>query len=130
MIRLQILSGKQAGQLVLARRFPFRVGRANGADLQSAEPGVWDEHFRIDYRAGEGFSLIPAASSRTLLNARTIDTPEHLANGAEITAGSLRLRLMLADPPPRDLVLREAMTWIVLALVAALECWLIVRLAP
>ena len=128
MIRIQILSGKQAGQFVLARRFPFRVGRASTADLQSTEPGVWDEHFQIDYQAGESFRLIPAGNTRTLLNGRTIESPEHLVSGAEITAGSLRVRFGLTDPQTRGLLVREAMSWVLLTVVVVLECWLVVRL--
>ena len=56
MVQLQILSGKQAGALWVARRFPVHVGRAADNDLQLEEDGVWDEHLQLDFDPAEGFS--------------------------------------------------------------------------
>ena len=53
MVQLKILSGKKAGTAWVARRFPVRIGRSAGADLQLEESGVWDEHLQLDFKPAE-----------------------------------------------------------------------------
>ena len=57
MIQLKILSGKMAGTETVARRFPFRIGRSQSADLRLEEDGVWDEHLELAFDAATGFVL-------------------------------------------------------------------------
>lgn len=125
MIRLQILSGKQAGQVILVRRFPFCIGRSAEAGLSLADSGVWDDHCRIEHRGGSGFILVGAPESRTLINDEPAAGEQHLVNSAEITLGAVRLRFSLADPTRRRLAIREAITWIFLAAILAGQVWLI-----
>lgn len=125
MIRLQILSGKQAGQIVLVRRFPFVIGRSPDAGLSLAEPGVWDHHCRIEYRAGSGFYLVGTSEVPTLVDELPAGSEHRLLNASLISLGAARLRFTLDDPVPRRLGTREAITWFFLASVIAFEGWLI-----
>lgn len=125
MVRLQILSGKQAGQNILVRRFPFRIGRSSEADLCLADAGIWDDHGRIEYRAAAGFFLTGAADARTLVDGAPLEKECRLANACEISIGAARLRFTVADPSPRQLGPREAVTWLFLAAVLAGQAWLI-----
>ena len=125
MIRLEILSGKQAGQTILVRRFPFQIGRSPQAGLPLLEPGVWDEHCRIEYRPAQGFFLCATPSAETRVNSLPVEQTLRLPNASEIALGAVRLRFSVADPPPRDLRLREAVAWLFLAAVVVGEACLI-----
>ncbi len=125
MIRLQILSGKQAGQNVLVRRFPFRIGRSGEAGLCLSDQGVWEDHCRLEYRAKAGFFVAATPGARTLVNDAPVEGDQRLTNAAEISLGAVRLRFNLDDPVPRRLGPREAVTWLFLGAVIVGELWLI-----
>jgi pSer/pThr/pTyr-binding forkhead associated (FHA) protein len=127
-IRLEILSGKQAGQNILVRRFPFRVGRSAQAGLCLSDPGVWGEHCQVDYLPPEGFVVRSNPQADTWVDSQRVDTERRLANASEIAVGGVRLRFTVADPVPRDLRLRESVTWLFLAAVILGEAWLIYSL--
>ena len=42
MVQLDILSGRKAGTSIVARRFPFHIGRASDSSLSLDDGGVWD----------------------------------------------------------------------------------------
>lgn len=125
MIRLEILSGKLAGQIVLARRFPFQIGRSAPAELPLAEPGVWDRHCQIEYRPSEGFWINPLGAAEVRVDDVPVEGATRLPNSSELALGSVRLRFSLADPVPRGLRLREALTALFLVAVVVGEVWLI-----
>ncbi len=113
---------------MLVRRFPFTVGRAAGSHLMSGDSGVWDEHFQIDYRSAEGLILRPAQQSVTLINSEEVSSPVRLTNGAEITAGAMRIRFSLADAEVRSYRYRELATWFTVLCVVVIQVWLLVIL--
>jgi predicted component of type VI protein secretion system len=125
MCRLQILSGRLAGQVILARHFPFLLGRSPQCDLVLPDPGVWDEHCRLEYRPPEGCFLCAVANIDTRVDSRKVEGEALLRNAAEITLGGARVRFSLADPMPKRLFFREAIAWVFLATVLAAEAWLI-----
>lgn len=125
MIRLQIISGKMAGQSITARRFPFRIGRGPESDLRSEDAGVWEQHCQIDYRPLEGFFVTTQPRASTLLGTEPLTGPTRLVNGSELVAGSLRLRFALDDPPARSFRLRNTLTWLALLALVLLQAWLI-----
>jgi len=117
MIQLKILSGKMAGAVVAARRFPFRVGRVPGSDLQMEEPGVWDKHLQIDFRPGEGFQLSTQPEAVTSVNG----TPAQsllLRNGDLIELGPVKIRFWLGEVAQKSLTRRELFIWALIALVS------------
>ena len=110
MVQLTILSGKQAGTCVVARRFPFCVGRNPGMDLRLEEHGVWDRHFELDLNVHEGFVLKVQSEARVIVNGE----PAHsalLRNGDVIEIGALKIQFWLSETRQKKLRVREALTW-------------------
>ena len=124
MLQFQIISGKQAGFLWDARRFPVRIGRAAGSDLQIEEDGVWDEHLRVELKAGEGFVITAHPGALLSVNQSPVETVR-LRNGDIITAGSARIAFRLSQTKQRGLKLREAFIWLTIAGITAAQLVLI-----
>lgn len=110
MVQFRILSGKKAGVLWIARRFPVRMGRAPGMDLQLEEEGVWDEHFRLSFKPNEGFVLSTIGEALTSVNGEPVQEVL-LRNGDVVDAGAVKLQFWLAEARMRALRVREAATW-------------------
>jgi pSer/pThr/pTyr-binding forkhead associated (FHA) protein len=126
-VQLQLLSGHRSGVVFRSARFPIRAGREPGLDLPLDEPGIWQRHFLIDWRA-EG--LILEAEPQALLHLN--DTPVQralLRNGDIITLGALKIRFSLSPVRQSSLAWREWLTWIALGALClgqvALVYWLI-----
>ncbi len=113
MVQLNILSGKKAGAVWVARRFPVRVGRAAEADLTVDEPGVWEDHFQVAFRRGEGYILTVHPDARVAVNHQLIQEV-CLRNGDLIEAGALKLRFWLGEVRQRGLGAREVFTWLLI----------------
>ena len=128
MVRLQILSGKQAGTRWVARRFPVRVGRATANDLRLDEDGVWDQHCVLNFEPAEGF-IISAESDALLTINREPACRARLRNGDSIELGSVRLIFWLDETPQRSQRLREGFVWTLIVAVClaqvALVYWLL-----
>ncbi len=128
MIQLQILSGRQAGVLWNARRFPVHVGRADANDLQLTDDGVWDKHFALALDRAEGFLLTAHPGAIVTVNQAPVQTAR-LRNGDLITAGSAKLCFRLGETRQRSLRLREWFVWTLIAGVGlsqvALIYWLL-----
>ena len=114
MVQLDILSGKQAGTLWVARRFPFQLGRSPQAALVLEEPGVWDRHAEFTLRPGEGVMVSATTDASIIVNGQPVRQAV-LRNGDLLEAGSVKLRFGLAPTRQHGLRLREAMTWLGLA---------------
>ncbi len=118
MVQVNILSGKKAGAQSVARRFPFRIGRAPGNDLQIDDDGIWDQHLSFELNRQKGFTLATAPNALTAVNGVPVQTVV-LRNGDIITIGSARIQFWLAAVRQRGLRLREAFVWGLLAAVTA-----------
>ncbi len=116
MIQLNILSGKKAGTRMVARHFPFRIGRATGNELQLEDDGVWDRHLTIELNPQSGFSVVTASEALTTVNGVPVQNIV-LRNGDAITAGSVNIQFWLAAARQGSLRLRENFVWFLLALV-------------
>lgn len=113
MVQLQIISGKQAGLLWEARRFPVRVGRGREMDLRLEDDGVWENHFRLDLDPQTGFNL--TASSGVLLSVNhTQMQTARLRNSDVITAGAVQISFRLSPTRQSNLRLREWFVWALL----------------
>jgi len=117
MIQLKILSGKMAGAVVAARRFPFLVGRLPGSDLQMEEPGVWDKHLQIDFQPGEGFVVATQPDAVSTINGAPAQSAV-LRNGDLIELGSIKIRFWLGEVAQRSLTRRELFVWLLIVLVS------------
>ena len=117
MVQLQILSGKQAGTDSVARRFPFRVGRAGSADLCLEEDGIWDQHLELNLITPEGFVLSAQPNALATVNGQRVEQTL-LRNGDLIEIGSLKMRFWLSATRQIGLRFREWLTWGALVLLS------------
>jgi len=128
MIQLHILSGKTAGAQSVARRFPFRIGRAAQNDLQLEDDGVWERHLALEFQRNKGFTLATAPEAIVAVNGQSVQKTI-LRNGDIITIGSAKIQFWLAAARQRGLRLRESFVWALLVLVTiaqfALIYWLV-----
>ena len=128
MIELRILAGKKAGSQSVVRRFPFRIGRATGNDLQLNDDGMWDQHLTLEFYRREGFKLAAAPNALVMINHQPVQVAL-LRNGDIITLGSAKLQFWLVAARQRGLWLRERLVWALLVVVLlgqfALVYWLL-----
>jgi hypothetical protein len=117
MIQLKVLSGKKAGTAWVARRFPVRIGRSGGADLQVEESGVWDQHLQFDFNPEEGIVLSAQPNALVAVNGQAVQQIA-MRSGDEINIGSLRLQFWLSETRQADLRLREGFTWAAIAAIS------------
>jgi pSer/pThr/pTyr-binding forkhead associated (FHA) protein len=117
MVQLKVLSGKKAGVAWVARRFPVRIGRSAGADLQVEEDGVWDQHLQLDFDPAAGIVLSAQPNALAAVNGQAVDHTV-LRNGDVIDIGSLRLQFWLSETRQADLRLREGFTWAAIAAIS------------
>ena len=129
MIRFEVLSGKQAGSVWSARRFPVTIGRSRPSNFQAQEDGVWDRHLRIEFDPQSGLVLHPFPDALVSVNDEPVrETVLH--NGDIISLGALRLRFSLSDTVQRGLGLRETLTWLGIAAITLAQIFIIYRLLP
>ncbi len=114
MLQLDILSGKKAGTQLVARHFPFRLGRSPQSELVLDDHGVWDQHAEFGMHPGEGIVLSAAPQAFIAVNGQKTQQV-CLRNGDLIEAGSVTLRFSLSPTTQRGLRLRETATWLALA---------------
>jgi len=124
MIQLNILSGKQAGAQPVARRFPFRIGRAAGNELQLEDDGVWDQHLTLECQPQSGFNLATAPNALATVNGEPVQN-KILRNGDTITVGSVKIQFWLAAARQGSLLAREFFLWTLVAAVTAAELVLV-----
>ena len=128
MVQFEILSGTLAGTHTVARRFPFQIGRAPGADLRLEDAGVWDQHARVDFKRAEGLTLTALGDALVSVNDQHVRKTS-LRNGDRLAVGSVQMRFWLAETRQRGLGLRESIFWAGVVLVTlgqlALLYWLL-----
>jgi hypothetical protein len=112
-VELRVLSGKQAGSSVVARRFPFTVGRAADAGLRLEDEGVFDRHFTLRFSPSEGILLRSEAQAVTAVNNQPA-AEARLHSGDVISAGSASIAFALSPMRQRSLRLREGFVWFML----------------
>jgi pSer/pThr/pTyr-binding forkhead associated (FHA) protein len=120
MVVLKVLSGKRAGFICEARRFPVRVGRTPGCELQLEDHGVWNEHFQIELHPAAGFILQAHPDALVTANGQPVQhTP--LRNGDLIEIGAAKLQFWLGDAAQRGLRSSEALVWALITAIAAAQ---------
>jgi pSer/pThr/pTyr-binding forkhead associated (FHA) protein len=127
-IQFKIFSGKKAGLLWEARRFPVRIGRAPTADLQLEDDGVWDNHFQLDFLPAQGIILRAQPEAWVQVNGERLDQAV-LRNGDTIELGSIRLQFWLGQTRQAGLGLKEGFSWSLIVAISlaqvALIYWLL-----
>lgn len=124
MVQLQIISGKQAGLLWEARRFPVRVGRGADMDLRLEEDGVWENHFQMILDADAGFNLVVSPGVLLSVNQVSVQSAR-LRNSDIITVGAVQISFRLSPTRQRSLRLREWVVWVLLLAVTVTQLVLI-----
>jgi hypothetical protein len=119
-VQLDILSGKKAGTSIVARRFPFQVGRAPGSALSLDDGGVWDRHAALSIHRRESVVLSIQDGAIATLNGDPVQTAA-LKNGDVIGIGAVKLRFSLCAARQRNQRWREIATWVGLALICAAQ---------
>ena len=127
MIQLQVISGKQAGSEIVARRFPFVIGRVADAGLRMEDAGVWDRHVEIAYERGKGFIFKVQPNATLLVNHERVESGK-LRNGDTLELGSAQVRFWLARSEQKTMRVREALTWTALIALFGAQVWLIYAL--
>jgi pSer/pThr/pTyr-binding forkhead associated (FHA) protein len=117
MVQLKILTGKKAGTIWVSRRFPVRIGRSPGIDLQLEEDGVWDQHFQLDFRPPDGFLLTSHPDARTSINDKLVQRT-FLRNGDTIEIGAAKIDFSLSESVQGGLRFREWATWAAIAVIS------------
>ena len=113
MVQLDILSGKKAGTSIVARRFPFHIGRAAEDNLRLEEAGVWDGHLQLGLKMPEGFLI--TVHERALAAANGEPFKQRIVrNGDVIEIGSTRIQFALSPTQQRSFRTRELLTWVAL----------------
>jgi hypothetical protein len=116
MVQFRILSSPSAGDLQVVRRFPFHVGRAADNDLSLNADGIWNYHFMLDFKPGDGFTLQTFDEAYASVNDQP-QTSARLRNGDIISFGSAKIQFWLAPPLQRGLRIRELFVWALIGLV-------------
>jgi len=124
MVQFKVLSGKKAGTMWSARRFPVQIGRGQSADLQLEESGVWDRHLRLDFVPLEGLVLTSQPEALTRVNGEPVQQTA-LRNGDTIELGATSLQFWLTDCRQAGLRWREWLTWSAIAVVSLLQVGLV-----
>jgi pSer/pThr/pTyr-binding forkhead associated (FHA) protein len=119
-VQFKILSGKKAGAVFVARRFPVRIGRAAAADLRLEDNGVWEQHLQLDFDRASGFILTARADAPASINGQ-ISQKAVLHNGDTIAIGSATMQFWLGETRQATLGLRETLTWVGIAGVTAAQ---------
>lgn len=128
MVQLKLLSGKQAGAIFVARRFPVRIGRGARSTLRVDDDGVWEQHLELDLSPAQGYVLRVRQDALATVNGQPIKT-DRLRNGDAIEIGSLKMQFWLGDARQKGLRFRESLVWLGIAAVSvgqvAILYWLL-----
>jgi predicted component of type VI protein secretion system len=124
MVRLTLLNGTASGETVVAKRFPFHVGRAAANDWCLPQPGVWDRHFALELACPPGIAVRAASEALLMVNGSAV-REARLRNGDVLELGAARLQFGLAETRQRTFRLREWSTWAGVLLLCLLQLLLI-----
>ena len=124
MVQLNVLSGKQAGTSWGVRRFPVHLGRSSAANLQLEEPGVWDQHLKLELAVGEGFIVTAHDKALLAIDGQPVQR-KVLRNGDTLELGALRIQFWLARTRQSGLRFREWLIWIMIATVSLAQIALV-----
>ncbi len=127
MLQLKIVSGKKAGDEIIARRFPFRIGRGSANDLALDGNGVFEKHLDIDLR-GKEFVLKTQPNTFVAVAGQQKISDAVLRNGDLIEIGENKLLFNLSPNKQRGLNGRELAIWIGLVVVSLFQIALIIWL--
>lgn len=124
MFQLKVLTGKKAGAICVARRFPVLVGRSAQCDFQFDDAGIWDKHFQIGFSPGAGFVLETQPEALVSANSQPVQRTA-LRNGDTIEIGELKMQFWLSEVRQKGMLSSEWMVWATVAAVGIAQMILI-----
>ena len=107
-----------AGNEMVARHFPFHIGRSASASLRLEEDGVWDRHLELTFEPASGFVLKTQPDALAAINGQPFREAV-LRNGDELEIGALRIRFWLSETRQASVAWREWLTWVAFAAITA-----------
>ncbi len=123
--QLTFVNGGLARQSVALPEAPLMIGRAPECQMRLTEKGVWERHAQIRLRPGEGFFLHSLPPATVSVNRQPVTAPQLLRNGDTIDAGEVKLRFWLGPVRQAPLPIIEAVFWLLLGALFAVQAWLI-----
>jgi hypothetical protein len=120
MLLLRVTDSRGAVTQHVAESFPYKIGRSPQASLRLEAPGVWECHATILPGENARFLIRAEGDSLLLQNGEPIRTAP-LATGDELSFGSAKILVSLAPATQKSIVLSEAVVWVLLLGVIALE---------
>lgn len=127
MWQLTLVDESMAGTEMVARHFPFRLGRSSGMDWTIERPGVWDNHaeLRVD---GAVVQVAAIGAAAVRVNGRTISSPTPLRSGDLVELGSVKVRVALVAATqkkiPRQKLVMAGLILTITALEVVIYGWL------
>jgi predicted component of type VI protein secretion system len=128
MLQLTLVEESMAGTEMVARHFPFRLGRSSGMDWTIERPGVWEEHaeLRVD---GAVVQVAAIGAAAVRVNGRTIPGPTPLRSGDLLELGSVKVRVALVAATqkkiPRQKLVLAGLILTITALEVVIYGWLV-----
>jgi pSer/pThr/pTyr-binding forkhead associated (FHA) protein len=120
MVQLKVGVPDRADSVIVVRHFPLRIGRSRDSGLQLAEPGVWEQHARIELDRVEGFLLEIEPGALAAVNGEPVQKSP-LRNGDVVRIGSVTIQFWLGEVRQADFRIREWLTWIAMAALAGIQ---------
>src|SRR6478735_3964605 len=111
-IRIEVLSGDDAGKVFESDADVVRIGRGPECELRLADPQLASGHVRIS-ATSSGFAVASESSGNdsalvrgeSRVELELTDGPHALQSGDELELGETQLRVSLGpEPPPPDVV--------------------------
>ncbi len=127
MLQLTLVEESMAGTEMVARHFPFRLGRSAGLDWTIERPGVWEDHaeLRVD---GAVVQVVAIGAAAVRVNGRTIPGPTPLRSGDLVELGSVKVRVALVAATqkkiPRQKLVLAGLILTITALEVVIYGWL------
>ncbi|MCX8108288.1 MAG: FHA domain-containing protein [Verrucomicrobiae bacterium] len=124
-VLLERLSGRGGEERFVAERFPLRIGRSANAEVRLEAEGVWHQHARIEFDPAEGFFAVAEPDALLVVNGERVQRVR-LRRGDVLEVGAVKLRFDFAPVQPRNLRLHEATSWLLVAVLVAVQAciWL------
>ena len=89
------------------------------------EPGVWDNHFHVEFEAGNGYVACPQANALMTINGQAAPEKTLLRNGDSIEIGGARLQFWLGETQQSAMRIREFLVWLGIAAITFAQVYLI-----
>ena len=124
MVQLTILSGESAGTVMVARRFPFAIGRGADNHFRIDAPGVWEKHLALTLDPAEGVQALRQGDGLAAVAGESF-RQRTLRDGDVLEIGAIKIQFSLSQTIQYSFRIREWLTWLALGGLIGSQCLLI-----